>query len=428
MPETPPALGERFAASPAPPPELAGATPAGGDAAEVVMRLGRALHGAGNAAHRIEEGMEVAARRLGLAGQFFSTPTALFAAFGDGAGGARRTILERVRPGEVNLERMAELDGLLADLASGELDPARAAARLGPLDRAPRWGAALGTVSFALISGAAAQFLGGGAREVAAAAALGLLVGGLASLAARAPAVGRLFEPLAALLASFAATVAAVAWPPLSVLLVMLAGIIVLVPGLTLTVAISELATRQLVSGSARLMGAVAIFFGIALGVAVGGRLGAALVGTPQPFEPEPLGALWRWPALLAAAAALTVLLRARPRDAGWILLGGVLAIEGVRLGGLLLGPQLGAFLGALAVGVGGNLYARVGHRPAQMVQVPGLILLVPGSLGFRSLAALLEQDVLAGVQTAFTTTLVAIALATGILLANVVLPPRRIL
>ena len=429
MPDPVPVLGERFAPAPSDPSPAAPGAASGGDAAEVVMRLGRALHGAGNAAHRIEEGMEVAARRLGLVGQFFSTPTALFASFDDGAGGARRTILERVQPGEVNLERMAGLDRLLEDLASGDLAPAGAAARLGPLDQAPpRWGAALTTASFALISGSAAQFLGGGVREIAAAAALGLLVGGLASLAGRAPAVARLFEPLAALLASFAATVAAAAWPPLSVLLVMLAGIIVLVPGLTLTVSISELASRQLVSGSARLMGAIALFFAIALGVAVGGRLGAVLVGVPPPVEPEPLGALWRWPALLAAALALTVLLRARPRDAGWILLGGLLAIEGVRLGGLLLGTQLGAFLGALAVGIGGNLYARVGHRPAQMLQVPGLILLVPGSLGFRSLAALLEQDVLSGVQTAFTTSLVAIALATGILLANVVLPPRRIL
>jgi uncharacterized membrane protein YjjB (DUF3815 family) len=291
-----------------------------------------------------------------------------------------------------------------------------------------RYGLTLTTLCFALTSGAVAQFLGGGWPEVAGASALGLLIGGLASLAPRAPAVARLFEPLAALLASFAATLAAAAWPPLSVLLVTLAGLIVLVPGLTLTVAISELASRQLVSGSARLAGAVALFFGIALGVAVGGRLGNALVMPPAAVDPTPLGGLWRWAALLAAAAALTVLLRARPRDAGWVLLAAVLAVEGVDLGALLLGPQLGGFVGALLVGLGGNLYARVLHRPAAVLQVPGLILLVPGSLGFRSLAALLEEDVLSGVQTAFSTSLSAIALATGILLANVVLPPRRVL
>lgn len=416
-----------FGALVAPPPQLAAAP--GADAPDVVMQLGRALHCAGSPANRIEEGMEAASRRLGLVGQFFSTPTALFASFGD-EHGTRRTILERVQPGEVNLERMSDLDQLLARLAAGALGPREAAAELQRFDRAGvRYGPALTTVSFALASGAAAQFLGGGVRELAAATLVGLLTGILASVAARATAIGRLFEPLAAVLASLTATLAAAALPPLSAFLVTLAGLIVLVPGLTLTVAISELASRQLVSGSARLAGAVALFFAIALGVAVGSELGARIAGGhPAAVAPEPLGELWRWAALLAAGLSFTVLLRARPSDVGWVLLAGVLAIQGVRLGGWLLGPQLGAFVGALLVGMGGNLYARMLHCPAAVMQVPGLIVLVPGSLGIRSLAALLERDVLSGVQTAFATTLVAIALATGILLANVLIPPRRLL
>jgi len=325
---------------------------------------------------------------------------------------------------------MSDLDELLGRLVEGKLQAREAAAELRRFDAvAPRYGPLLTTLSFALASGAAAQFLGGGVREIVAATGVGLLTGIFASVAARAVALGRLFEPLAALLASLVATVAAAQLPPLSAFLVTLAGLIVLVPGLTLTVSISELASSQLVSGSARLAGAVALFFAIALGVAVGSQLGAALVGGHPPrVDAVPLGDLWRWAALLAAGLSFTVLLRARPRDVVWVLLAGVLAIEGVRLGAQLLGPQLGAFVGALLVGIGANLYARLLRRPAAVMQVPGLIVLVPGSLGFRSLAALLERDVLSGVQTAFATTLVAIALATGILLANVVIPPRRLL
>jgi uncharacterized membrane protein YjjB (DUF3815 family) len=162
--------------------------------------------------------------------------------------------------------------------------------------------------------------------------------------------------------------------------------------------------------------------------VAVGTTLAEALLGAAPVLEPLPAPDWVRWPALVLAAAGFTVLFRARPRDSGWIVVAGVVAIEGVRLGGQLFGPELAGFLGALLVGVTGNLVARFLHRPAALVQVPGLILLVPGSLGFRSLASLLDRDVLSGVHAAFEMTLVAIALTTGLLLASVVAPPRRAL
>lgn len=55
-------------------------------------------------------------------------------------------------------------------------------------------------------------------------------------------------------------------------------------------------------------------------------------------------------------------------------------------------------------------------------------MLLVPGSIGFRGVSSFLADDTLAGVQSAFTMTLVAIALVTGLLMANVLMPPRKAL
>ncbi|MCB1056939.1 MAG: threonine/serine exporter family protein, partial [Acidobacteria bacterium] len=131
-------------------------------------------------------------------------------------------------------------------------------------------------------------------------------------------------------------------------------------------------------------------------------------------------------PALLVAAWSFTVLFRARPRDFGWIFVAGAIALLGARVGAHWLGPELGALVGAVLLGTGSNLYARRLDRPSATTQLPGLMLLVPGSLGFRGMAALLERDTLTGLQTAFSMTVVAIALVTGLLIANVVLPPRR--
>ena len=396
------------------------------EAEGLVEDLARALHRVGTPSHRFEEAMGWVVRRLGFEGQFFSTPTAIFAAFGKP--GAQHTRLLRVEPGEVNLEKLSALDQELQHLVHGGGSLRQIARRVAALETAPpRYGAGITTLAFALASGTAARFFGGGILEIAAATGAGLAMGLLAVLVERVPAWGRLFEPGAAMLVTLLATSLA---PGLhfAPFLVTLAGLIVLVPGLTLTTAMTELSVRHLASGSARLSGALLTFLTIGFGVALGGRLGELLAGPRPMVEPVALPPWTELPALVLAAVAFTVLFRAHPRDVGWIFLGASLALMGARSGASLLGPELGAFVGALLLGMAGNAHARWARRPSAITQVPGLMLLVPGSMGFRSVASLLDHDTLAGVQTAFAMTLVAVALATGLLVANVLVPPRRAL
>ncbi|MBC8058462.1 MAG: threonine/serine exporter family protein, partial [Rhizobiales bacterium] len=134
------------------------------------------------------------------------------------------------------------------------------------------------------------------------------------------------------------------------------------------------------------------------------------------------------WVALVAAPLAFTVLLRARPNDVGWIMLASGLSFSGARVGASLLGPELGVFVGALVIGAGANLYTRALRRPAAVPLVPGILLLVPGSVGYGSFIKFIERDVISGIETAFAMILVAVALVTGLLMANVVVPPRKIL
>jgi hypothetical protein len=111
-------------------PFAASEAPAAPDPSRWVMRLGRALHAAGSPSHRVEEGMELAARRLGIRGQYFSTPTALFASFG--SGDDHRTYLERVEPADEvarnRLGRGQSIDAPAAEFevlrvhAAGEID------------------------------------------------------------------------------------------------------------------------------------------------------------------------------------------------------------------------------------------------------------------------------------------------------------------
>jgi uncharacterized membrane protein YjjP (DUF1212 family) len=392
-----------------------------------LMELGRALHVYGSPAHRLEAAMKIAAQRLGLGAQFFATPTAIMASFE--SGDEHRSMLVRVDPGEVDLERLSLLDGILGDVARGELGAEEARARVRWVVETPqRFGSSITILSFVLASASAARLMGGGLLEIAATLVISAVVALLLAVAGRLPGSERLIEPLAAIVASALATLAAGWIGGLSPLVVTMASLIVLLPGLTVTVAITELATRHLVSGSARLWGAMVVFLTLAFGVALGSRLGEILVGPALPTAVSVLPAWTEWVAWIVAPLTFTVLFRAHPRDSLQILWVGVLTLASARLASGQLGAELGAFFGALVLGLTGNLLARLLDRPSAVTQLPGLVLLVPGSLGFQSLAALVDHETVSGIQTAFSMSFVAIALATGLLVAGVVIPPRSAL
>jgi uncharacterized membrane protein YjjP (DUF1212 family) len=393
-----------------------------------VLELGRALHSAGHSAQRLEDSLGAISDRLGLPNhQFFSTPTSIMASFGPV--GRQRTHMLRVEPGEVNLGTLAALEQVSLEVAQGRTSPADGVLAITRIATAPPpYGPVLTTLAYGIVSGAATQFLGGGGREVAIATALGLGVGIFALLATGRPRVGRVFEPVAAFLVSAGALGLARVGGPVSVLIATLGGLIVLLPGLTLTVAMSELATRNLASGTARISGAFMTFLAIAFGVALGNRIGGAAFGAVPAAASAPLPEWLALVAVVAAGLGFVVVLRAEPRDAAWIVAIGSLGVLGGRAGAATLGVELGTFAGALAVGLASSAYAWWSHRPAAVVSVPGILLLVPGSVGFRGLTSLLERQAVTGIETIFSMILTAMALVAGLLIAAVIAPERRML
>ena len=390
-----------------------------------VLRLARALHSYGIPAHRLEEILERAAERLGLEGQFFSTPTSIFAAFGHAE--QQHTYLLRVTPGGVDLGKLADLDAVAVGVLRGQETVTTGSQRIDEIEAAPaRYSSGLRIVAFALASAAASRFLGGGLKEIGLSAALGFVIGLLALLAGRWAAAGRVFEPMAAFVATFLAAAFSLIFGAYAVSNAALAGLIVLMPGLTLTVAMIELSTQHLASGTARLSSAFVTFLGMGFGVAMGNTLITAWLNEPRIARAAALPAWTLWLAILAMSLAFTVLLRAKARDANWIAVAGALAVLSSQAGTRWFGSDLGAFIGALVVGIASRCYARAFDRPALITQVPGILLLVPGSVGFRGLAALLDKQVISGVDTTFKMILTAVALVAGTLIANIVAPLRR--
>ncbi|MEM8758564.1 MAG: threonine/serine exporter family protein, partial [Planctomycetota bacterium] len=387
------------------------------EAERFVIEATRALASCGTPAHRLEEAMGTVAAGLGLEAEFFAMPTSVFVAV-TRADGTSATTLLRTQPSDVNAERLVRLDDVLERVHTGSMTPAagRAAVR-DAVALADRYGPTATAVSIALSSACVASFFGGGLKEVWAALAVGFVVGGLAIVSASRRELGRLIDFASGLVAVLGASVLSWAAGGLSVEVVTLAGVIILLPGLSLTIAINELATRHLASGGARLVGAIAVLVSIGFGVAFGGRVAGLLeigVSVPPMALPE-----WaQYVALAVAPVSLGVLFRVPPRFLVVVTVIGASAFLGARFGAAILGPELGVSVGALVLGCLSNLYCRLRNRPVALVLMPGIILLVPGSIGFRSISSFVAADAVGGVEAGFSALLVAVSLVAGLLVA----------
>jgi uncharacterized membrane protein YjjB (DUF3815 family) len=371
-------------------------------ASAVLLRFAVALHGAGASADRVEAAMRMLADRWSVPGQFLVTPTSVMALI-DG-----RSTFARVQPGEVSLGRRAWLEDLLASAGSAHaVDTALASPPALP------WSSRATLLAEVLFGMCAAIFFGAALEGAALAGGVSLVVALVARLAAR----GGL-DRAAAVLGAAAATAVAVltaravgvpAWPAL------LGGIISLAPGFMLTVAAAELAAGELVAGTARLAAAGLRFLQLGLAIiVVASMLGAWDTG--ELHAPRAVGGLLDWYASAASGLACAVLLQVFPRDLWRAVLGTVggyaLCLLFERLVGGLGGPLLAATALTLLARVSGRT------RPAELVLVPGILTLVPGGAGIGSLSLML-QDASAGVAAAITTLLVAVALATGVLVGE---------
>ena len=130
--------------------------------------------------------------------------------------------------------------------------------------------------------------------------------------------------------------------------------------------------------------------------------------------------------ALIITALAFGILFKSRAKDTFWIFLSITMAYTGSQLVGLWVGQPFKSLVAVMLVSMVGNVYARISNNPASLMHIPGIILLVPGSMGFNSLSALYTNDTITGVQAAFEAVLVAVAISIGLLVGNLIIPPKK--
>ncbi|MCC7207505.1 MAG: threonine/serine exporter family protein [Anaerolineae bacterium] len=403
------------------------------DVLRVVMRFGVMMLQSGSTSFRVEEAMARLAAALRVDRlEAYVTPTGLIAsAYSDRE---HRTQIMRIRNLGVDMNRLVVLE-----LLSRNLPPGSTAAdtehRLDDIEKqGVLYSRGFIVASVALACGALALVLGGSVLDFFAAA-----LGSGVAMFVRGSLGRRGFSPLPSTVVSAAvATAITLAMgalftqigpalgipnvPPLAVI----ASVLLLVPGVPLVAALVDLTHLDLVSGTVRAAYAALLIVCIALGVlAVLALTDVNLLGTTPLRGPEGLAL----PVALQLVYGFVItagfgVLFNLPR----YTLARTGLVGAVALAARFLGTHAGAspvtatFVAALVVGLVGYGQSRVFHIPRTVFTVTGIIGLVPGVAGFETLIFFQTGDILGGLQSFVTASLITGAIAAGLGTARILL------
>ncbi|KAJ3351620.1 hypothetical protein HDU83_008775 [Entophlyctis luteolus] len=225
---------------------------------------------------------------------------------------------------------------------------------------------------------------------------------------------------------------------PFDYLKVTLSSLAAFLPGLSLTIAIIELATRNLVSGTVRLFGALFTAMMIGFGMTIGGAL--VLWDSSSSTGPSysPPSQLWAILFYIPMAIGVNVLFQANIRQWPIMTLSSVLGyVTSIVLN---LVPQLKSnstvvtALCALVIGLTGNIYSRITNDVAVAPILSGILIQVPGSLSVKSTLNLFgstssgnsTSNIVDGVNFVFQMLTIGMSLAMGLFVATLIVWPTR--
>lgn len=394
--------------------------------ANILLKICKAISEAGAPAHRLENYMQIISEKFNLEASFFAMPTAVLASIGADEYN-QRSYMIKTNPNDINLKTLHTINEVINQLENDEINIDQALDEIKTITNQPApypdWLIAL---CFGIVGGGFTTIFSGSWYDVVVASFLGLITGIITIYSAPYQYLSQLLTPLASMMVGVSAVAINHYWQTIDHFLVSLAGLIILVPGLGITVAMRELSTGHLVSGSSRMAGAVTTLFLLSFGLALGYLIAQALFGETAVNKLPAVPEWFSYFALVMTALSFSVLFKARLQDTVWIFLSIVLAYAGSGLIGLWVEQPFKSLVAVMVVSVAGNIYSRISSNPASVMQIPGIILLVPGSIGFNSLSAMYTNDTITGVQAAFNAVLIAVAISVGLLVGNLLVPPKK--
>lgn len=397
---------------------------------ESMIATGAPIADASTALHRIMDGFGVTNAQIDI------TFTAITASVEHDADPVTRVRVIEDRTSDYS--RLSGLVELVGAIGTGRLSIEQARARLDEVLTAPhpyrRW---IVTLALGLMAASVSVIFGGGWQIALVAAATTAVIDRLLRFGRR-RGLPHLFQQV--LGAAVATTVALMllwgqnlfGWDPdvLPSSLVVAAGIVVLLAGLSLVGAAQDAISGFPLTASARAFEVVLSTTGLVLGIGVvldlGARLGIPLQVTD--YSAVAVSTPVRVLCGALAAAAWAVASYTRPRVVALVALIAAAGMGVNDLTGLLgFGPSGRAFVAALAIGLAGSVIFRIWRVPVMVLAVCAITPMLPGLTIYRAMFGIVESgSVLSGANLLIEAVGIGLALAAGVSLGEFVASESR--
>ena len=392
-------------------------------ASQFVTQLVSQAHEYGTSFVRLQDFMSQLPQLFGFHGAMLPASPFLFFEFWRQADPQPSRVTVRLPVGSFDLSKLSQLGILVNEPTAGKVAIEEGTSRLKQIDSLlPPFKNPIVALGYALCGGGFAVLLSSSWLDVIFAALLSLVVYAITLTAAHSQWLANRLNFTAAFAASILANLLAFLFPGSNAFIVSLCAVIVLIPGLALTLGIAELASKIVISGIARLVDGILVTFALVVGNVLGSSVVNALWTVPPPEAALDMPLWITFLSVIVLMLGLVFAFQVRLPDMGWVILAGGFAYVGVVVGGQL-GNWQGSFLGALLLGLFASFFTLRLHRPSSVVMLPGIMILVPGVAAYFGLNALQTSGIIGALPAVWGVLVQIIAIIGGLFIASSLTP-----
>lgn len=350
-----------------------------------LVRIGRALHIYGVPSYKTQMYLDKLAKHQGVKASFMDLPTWVNYVFYE-EDDQTYNYIEDISPGSWNLGGFSKTVAVANKVLENKIDIDEAHTELDEIKEVSNRNTDLVTIlGFGLSALSFSMLFRTNWFSVLIAFLVGCIVGTFHVLARRSEYISSILESLIGFVSTFIIGALASIFPDLNIMITIISAIIVYVPGLAIATALEEIASRNLVSGTAKFFDSLISLFKQFLGIAL--ALATLFTFTEVEFitTSRTIPLFCTYLAVPLLGLSFVPIFRIRNKDIACALFVCVLGYVSI----LILEPfgaLISTFIGAIIVMLTSKFIAQKTRTPKLVYSTMGILMLVPGSKTFIGL------------------------------------------